>query len=33
MAAKIAGCKMIIGVDKTDSLLDLANSVRATEII
>ena len=33
MAAKIAGCKMIIGVDKIDSRLDLVKSLGATDVI
>lgn len=33
MAAKLAGCKMVIGVDKVASRLSLAKSLGATEVI
>lgn len=33
MAAKVAGCKMIIGVDKLASRLDLATSLGATHVL
>jgi Zn-dependent alcohol dehydrogenase len=33
MAAKVAGCRMVIGVDKVESRLDLAKSLGATGVI
>ena len=33
MAAKIAGCKMVVGVDKVEGRMNLARSLGATEVI